>query len=169
MDFKEYQKKCLNTWGGDHQEIRAIDGIVGECFEIKSVFDSLVSESLSENLKKEIGDCLYYIAITCLLFDMDIDNVCRKDAITSSPLNECIDGLSDSMLILEHRKKYLRGDFDKPHFVLRLRGELACLYDILLSICILFNIKIEDVLESNIAKLADRKERGVIMGSGNNR
>lgn len=32
-----------------------------------------------------------------------------------------------------------------------------------------FDLTLEDIMETNLAKLADRKERGVITGSGDNR
>lgn len=65
-------------------------------------------------------------------------------------------------------KKYIRGDFvnDMPTFWKRLEGELGgtawYLGQLSLHYC-------QSVLEHNLEKLRDRKRRGVLQGSGDER
>ena len=79
------------------------------------------------------------------------------------------------------RKKYNRGDFDKPteedpyvqfkclRYTDALIGELGDVMWYISQICNAHGFTIQEVIEGNVAKLSDRKERGVLQGSGDSR
>ena len=68
-------------------------------------------------------------------------------------------------------KKWLRGDLgDAPHPSKEdLQKELGDVLWYIAAICSDLDISLDDVASGNIAKLASRKERGVIQGDGDNR
>jgi NTP pyrophosphatase (non-canonical NTP hydrolase) len=80
MDFKEYQQKCLNTWQGDQKLLRAFFGIAGESGELmerikKHLRGDYGFEELKSRSYKEIGDILYYVAVTAHELGLDLDAV----------------------------------------------------------------------------------------------
>lgn len=69
------------------------------------------------------------------------------------------------------RKIELRGGdmTDYAKFIEDLIKELGdCLW-MIAEIATLYRLDLEDIMEANIEKLADRKKRGVIVGEGDNR
>lgn len=71
--------------------------------------------------------------------------------------------------VAEVRKKYLRGDYNDDEFCRRLVGELGDALWYVAEVCNAHGLSLEDVAERNVAKLADRAERGVISGDGEER
>lgn len=71
--------------------------------------------------------------------------------------------------IAEKVKKYLRGDIDlnilKAEITKEVGDELWYLSEFLST----FNLKLSDIAQHNLDKLADRRARGKIIGSGDNR
>jgi len=66
-------------------------------------------------------------------------------------------------------KKVLRGDYDKDTLRNMLRGEIG---DVLWYTAMLsteLDLDLMEIAQSNLEKLASRKKRGVIAGSGDNR
>lgn len=59
--------------------------------------------------------------------------------------------------------------FETPEFKQAIKKELGDVLWYIAAISRTFKIDLSDVAESNIAKLADRKARGVINGSGDER
>ena len=104
MNFKEYQERCPDTWGGKARKSRALIGISSESGEI-----------------------------------------------------------------LEKLKKFLRGDFDSIYFKESLKKELGDVLFYISVTCTEYGFNLEEIAIANIQKLADRKKRGVINGSGDNR
>jgi len=66
-------------------------------------------------------------------------------------------------------KKFFRGDFGSTLPVEDIKAEMGDLMFYLFHMMKLCGIKPEDVFYGNIDKLLDRKERGVIQGSGDHR
>jgi NTP pyrophosphatase (non-canonical NTP hydrolase) len=80
MDFIEYQKESRKTWKVNYNNdfIRAILGLVGETGEIaeklkKEYRDNKVIKK--EDMCKELGDCLYYIARIAEYYDLTLEEV----------------------------------------------------------------------------------------------
>ena len=84
LGFDEYTDKCLETWIGDHQFERAIIGIVSEGGEIleklkKHLRGDYDVEELKRKIGPEIGDVLYYLAVTCHLSDHKLSNIASEN------------------------------------------------------------------------------------------
>ena len=63
-------------------------------------------------------------------------------------------------------KKWMRdGAFDRAHMAM----ELGDVLWYIAALCRDLNVDMDDVAEMNLDKLYDRKERGVLKGSGDNR
>lgn len=54
-------------------------------------------------------------------------------------------------------------------FTAKLRKELGDVLWMVAELCTVYGLDMNDVMAGNIEKLADRKERGVIVGEGDNR
>ena len=67
------------------------------------------------------------------------------------------------------RKKYLRGDYDEDEYRRRMRKEVGDLQWQVAELCTAHGWSLEDIARENLAKLADRAERGVIRGDGDDR
>lgn len=108
---------------------------------------------------------------------------------TSTSLYKTTDGLflglcEEAGEVAGKRKKYLRGDYDSyleshllPHertvnpdeYISLLKKELGDVMWYISQICNAHGFTIQEVIEGNVAKLSDRKERGVLQGSGDSR
>jgi NTP pyrophosphatase (non-canonical NTP hydrolase) len=73
--------------------------------------------------------------------------------------------------VCEHIKKAIRDDGGQisAERCSALKKELGDVMWYLAELCSELNLEMGDVAETNVAKLADRKRRGVIHGSGDNR
>jgi NTP pyrophosphatase (non-canonical NTP hydrolase) len=76
--------------------------------------------------------------------------------------------------VAEKVKKLVRGDGDlyaQPDEALRqaLAGELGDLLWYIAALCFELDLKMSDVAQANLEKLASRKKRGVIHGDGDSR
>lgn len=64
----QYQISTLNTWGGPNRKEHALLGVVGEAGEIAEARKKFIRGDFNEaeyrsRLIKEMGDCLYYLAV----------------------------------------------------------------------------------------------------------
>lgn len=71
-------------------------------------------------------------------------------------------------------KKALRGDYGQDpvinvEFRKKLVGELGGQLWYLAEVCSVFGLELNEVAQANLELLADRQERGVLKGSGDNR
>jgi len=80
MNFNEYQNESRKTWlfGHKHDFIRSVLGLFGEAGEIaeklkKEYRDNKVVSS--DDLKKELGDVLYYVARIADYYKLDLEEV----------------------------------------------------------------------------------------------
>lgn len=71
--------------------------------------------------------------------------------------------------IAEKVKKYLRGDYPLKDLKEHVRKEAGDKLWYLSEFLSVFNIKLSDVAQQNLDKLADRRKRGKIIGSGDDR
>jgi len=85
MDFNNYQKKAHTTAHEVKVEgeiVYPILGFVGEAGEIankvKKIFrdaDGVITEEIREDLKKELGDALWYLAELATRLDISLDDI----------------------------------------------------------------------------------------------
>jgi len=66
-------------------------------------------------------------------------------------------------------KKVLRGDYDKDALRQMLAGEIGDVLWYTAMLATELDLNLEDIANGNLDKLASRKQRGVIAGSGDNR
>ena len=83
MDFNEYQNKSRKTWITDKYDfIRMILGICGESGEIAEKIKKYYRDgnpNIREDLTKELGDLLYYIARVADYFALNLENIAKEN------------------------------------------------------------------------------------------
>jgi NTP pyrophosphatase (non-canonical NTP hydrolase) len=89
MNFNEYQEKSLTT--AMYPEIGnnpyyPTMGLVGEAGEIankvKKIMrdkNGVIDEETKTDIKKELGDVLWYVAVTAKEFDLDMDTIAQTN------------------------------------------------------------------------------------------
>lgn len=97
-------------------------------------------------------------------------NNCLKTWCGKNRLERSIHGITgEAGEVAEKRKKLLRGDFEYDEYLRQIKKELG---DVLyyISVCSYeHGLSLDDIAKENIRKLASRKDRGVINGSGDER
>lgn len=89
LDFNEYQKKALETAIypdiGDNFIYTAI-GLFGESGEIANKLNKIIrdhngviSEDAREELIAELGDCLWFLSMSCSELDCDLEDVAKQN------------------------------------------------------------------------------------------
>ena len=71
--------------------------------------------------------------------------------------------------IAEKVKKYLRGDYPLKDLKKKISAEAGDKLWYLSEFLSIFDIKLSDVAQQNLDKLADRRKRGTLIGSGDER
>jgi len=146
-----YTSMALMTWSGDNQQERAELGIIGEFGEMCEVQKKFLRGDFDEaernkRMIKEIGDCLFYIAIDSYLGDNDF----------LFYITEYIDAIElkgeDGTTITDCLTDY----FESPLF--------KCI-----SVISVLNLDVENVMQENIDKLQSRLKRDKISGDGDER
>lgn len=89
MDFKTYQALALRTFGGKEKKnelFHLVLGLVGEAGEIAEKFKKLVRDNNSdenfidkEDMQKELGDVLWYVAVLAHYLDIDLNELAEKN------------------------------------------------------------------------------------------
>ena len=72
-------------------------------------------------------------------------------------------------LLLDVKNDTLLDDAEERAYIEELKNEAGDIMWQIAGLCSIMNWDLEDVCQANIAKLASRKERGVIEGEGDNR
>lgn len=84
MDLREYQEKCLTTWTGEQKLIRAYLGVSGEAGEMSENIKKYLRqdydfEELKARTEKELGDVLYYLAVTAHELGLELDQIAENN------------------------------------------------------------------------------------------
>lgn len=84
MELNDYQKGCLQTWGGPQQEIRAVMGIAEEAGEAVAKYQKYLRmdygrDEMLRKISLELGDVLYYVAVTANELGMTLDDIAIKN------------------------------------------------------------------------------------------
>lgn len=90
MTFDEYQKQALTTARGhdEHNELfHLLLGLVGESGEIAEKMKKIVRDHDSneakidtQDLKKELGDVLWYVAVLADYFEISLEDIAQTNA-----------------------------------------------------------------------------------------
>lgn len=189
MQPSEYQAKARttalpNAKGLDY----LIPGLGGELGEIQEVALAPYSNTFVNDIKSECADVLWFVALICDYFTWDFSSIVLEDNF------EDLDSVEDliqhslsaervtletliyelGVSIGEAQTLYAKAvrDDEGIFYEERLRKLRLSLSNIVFSIARIagyFHVGIGHLMESNIKKLFDRKDRGKLGGSGNNR
>lgn len=179
--WEKYTANCLETWDGTAKEDRALLGFVGEIGELtefyRKTFDVKITEWEIEELIGEFGDFMFYYAV--LVYHIGGNHLSDlQSCIAFVKKQNCECNIFDDKMLFEVctlceiYKKRKRGDnnyrhdFDFAEKVLPIINN--CLNRVLCMMSKL-NIDLQEVLDKNTQKLASRKKRNVLFGSGNKR
>jgi len=194
MNLKEYQEKARSTAiyhvGEDYdQNIRMIYpglGLVGECGEVAEKVKKLyrddngkLTEKRKEAIKKELGDCCWYLSNLCSDTDCDLQ-VCYEMKSSSQTqsvrlmewpqvvlhMNRCASLVAEALESWYYGYGCRLGERSRfvaiAHNVTKI---LVCIEELAFR-C---DCTLEDIYTINIEKLLSRKARGKIKGDGDNR
>lgn len=178
MTFKEYKERVRETAIYPNQGINHIYpclGLIGEFGELSSNvntgWDYEYVDQFHLAVKKEIGDCFWYIVKIYdeLKEDLNLDLETVKYSFTAD--NHLDIGVSYIGYIAEALKKCIRDndgilDAEKRLIIL---NNTSHIQNLLLSFILFMGYNLETILQMNVDKLQSRKERGVLHGSGDNR
>lgn len=185
MDFEYYTEKTaeLAVYPEDYERDYVIHGLVDEIGElartVKTVPDinSPISPSRMGNVHvqqicKEMGDAMWYLSRLCDHFDFDISTDLNKnlqiDTADSDEGERQVElAFMAAAEINGHQKKSVRDDADK---VDEIRVNVREIVKALRKAAHHLGVHdLDVVMERNLDKLFDRKERNVLHGDGDNR
>jgi NTP pyrophosphatase (non-canonical NTP hydrolase) len=98
-----------------------------------------------------------------------------QDAVWDLALPQCRDttyaalGLGEAGEVQGKIKKVLRGDKSWPEQIEAIKSELGDLQYYIALTAATLGLSLQDIADSNILKLRDRRQRGVIQGDGDTR
>lgn len=174
MTYKEYEVKAITTkCCADEVAIPYV--VMGLNGEIGELCEKIEQEAKEDLIVKELGDIFWYMAGIRVELDLQIEDdwswLLKPEYATNG-----LQLLSEAGKINEQVKKFLRDDWktgkeiafpEKRRKVIEKAWKNIWLQ--LNTICDSMHISIEEVARINNEKLASRKERNVIHGSGDER
>ena len=168
MTLNEYQQKTHETavYPQECAKEYLLLGLAGEVGEICNKYKKTIRDNKpidDDDMISELGDVMWYVSELCNLYKLNFDKIMERATwrnLINVNLNitKLIFNLvtyiskilnKDSKVVIKHTFEYFSVD--------------------ILYIMKKFDIQLHEVLSKNIAKLQDRKNRGVIKGSGDNR
>lgn len=188
MDLHEYQDiaRSLDVYPKDYSMIGHALGIIGECGEVTEKIKKLLRDAnwsmdqeRKDSIAKELGDCCWYLANICCdtNFDLSMAYEMQYASITQYirglmlprlvfHMDRKANSIAQSLEIwyykydsrIAERDRFTEIIQDSTHIILCIE-EIARRCD--------FSLK--DIYADNIEKLLDRKKRGVLRGSGDDR
>lgn len=179
MDWNKYQAEALTT--AIYPLERELDyTILGLCSEVAEVAElGITDNGLSAfewyvQMKSELGDVAWYVAAVADALKVPLQEVADLSSSNIAGLHESRDAMlgmvssagymagllkkairDDAGQVSDERKYALRVELNR---ILQLLGVLAESLD---------GVSLAGVLQDNLNKLSDRKQRGVLGGSGN--
>lgn len=165
VNIEEYQQRAVATalptaLNYDY----LIPGLVAEVGEVfgkvaKSVRDEWSRERLQDELKAELGDCVWFYVLLCHVADVEPrDAKAYPEALSDK---EVLQDLLDVTVRIQDLTT--RPEFEVSnswHYWLELYPSYIA------RVAMVYEIDMQEILEYNIEKLESRKARGTITGSG---
>ena len=163
VNFKQYQDDALRTCkvmeANVYNSIHMVLGITSEYLETKEAleivnnFTGAVDEHilLTEGLKKEVGDVLWYVALLAKFNNLDFS---RGHGFMPMTIDKAVETLNS---VYKANWIYDRAMMapDKTGYTLEQQVQWA-IYNIILWIESTFPFKLQDIMDVNIAKLKER-------------
>lgn len=183
MEANDYQQQALTTaiYPVDREVDYTIIGLgseIGELAEVYAVakkgFYGQLDGSDTKNALSECGDVFWYVAAAADALNMRLEWVLQQ---TTTEIHHRSKGLTLVDMVVAHGKiqgilkKSIRDNsgFLSPEHEDLIAKELCHIWNHAQQFVFLLGGTLDGVLASNLNKLADRKTRGVLQGSGNNR
>lgn len=182
LQLNKYQSGAVST-AVYPDNMLLIYPALGLCGEVGELIAACIEDRYSgecsdniDNVKKEIGDCIWYVAN--IAEDMD---TLFSEVLNRRTFEVCLErwDIDEALLelpvcagvVAENVKKAIR---DNDGEVSHTRGAnilkaLRCLVMWLARLCSWYGIALEECAQLNLDKLYSRAERGVIKGDGNSR
>lgn len=189
MNLREYQEKARSTAIYDHSKIAMLYpglGLVGECGEVcekvKKLFrddNGELTDSRKQAIRKELGDCCWYLANTCedISFDLKmayamVDSLCvqrvSKKELPQIALYMCRKAANVAHALEQWYYEYRCCPAENNRF-LSIPHDIAKIMCCIEEIAVRCDSTLEEIYSANIDKLLSRKERGTLKGEGDNR
>lgn len=163
----------------------------GEIMFDNSTYSFVIKETVESDLIKEIGDVFWYLACLCDEYDKKFGDVVNFDlakfTFQVDPTRpEELDTLLFVLLLeadkmSELTKKILRDELPQnsggneisfepsEEKTNKIFNHFSVIFVAVTTIIVWFNFDLVNILETNVSKLAKRKEEGKLTGSGDNR
>lgn len=177
MDWNDYQRRALTTaiYPKDRALEYTIFGLVSEVAEVAEYIDEdwFRNDAWLNSIRSEVGDCFWYAATVADALGLALHTVATKAAVWHyRELDSAVISLvSASGYMSGLMKKAIRDDAgqvsgDRYNQMVTTLGKIIWILD---NICERLGVHRSFVMGANLEKLADRKERGVLQGSGDHR
>jgi NTP pyrophosphatase (non-canonical NTP hydrolase) len=194
MNLKEYQEKARSTAiyhvGEDYSVCISMIypglGLVGECGEvaekIKKLYrddNGVLTEKRKEALKKELGDCCWYLSNLCSDTDSDLQTCYEMKRSSQTHrvremkwpqlvlhMNRCASIVAEALESWYYQYDCRLGERSRFVAITHNVTEILVCIEELANRC---DGTLEDIYTTNIEKLLSRKARGKLKGDGDNR
>jgi hypothetical protein len=162
VDFKEYQYHAALTavYPPDNEREYLALGLLAEVGELAGVLAKHYrgdGGDLREKVLKEAGDVAWFVAQICRCTHTpfcDPHTHLRYDALTDLPINAMREATALAAALLDGAP---------------VQKHSQALLIWLRLLVIRFDLTMDEVMQANLRKLADRQARGVLMGNGDER
>lgn len=170
--LKTYQKRAMETCLPTSKNIKyLIAGAASENFELLAKIygdyakeirgDGKTPEETATQIKGELGDVAWFSALACELFAENFESHIRA-ALERQPKPPF--SMFAGEVALDVRE-FFDGITDVNTIDYRLDDQ----FGLLVEVCKIYGLELEDVLQSNLDKLAKRRAENKICGDGDNR
>tara|TARA_R110000824_G_scaffold8450_4_gene38498 strand:+ start:2957 stop:3490 length:534 start_codon:yes stop_codon:yes gene_type:complete len=177
MYLSEYQAKAhnnsLETEINGSKTLYSVVGVIDECGEIAGKIKKLhrdfggeISDEWSEDISKEIGDVLWYIAEIASIKGWNLSEIDEVNCHLEGYCN-CKD-ISDALMQSNKATCLLMSGVQSSND-LETRIAMALLIIYLEKMSNFVGKTLMDIMDINIKKVESRRERNVIKGNGDNR
>ena len=163
-DLDWYQNQAM-TLAVYHKE-RAI---AYPCLGLVEEVGELLACEIADHdaLIKEMGDVMWYASALCSDLGIKLNEAWANPKVQMIPDTEAL--YQNAFKCAGRVKKILRGDANREEKVLEVRGLVGDLVRRIEVLAAKYDSSLEEVCETNLDKLFDRKDRGVLKGDGDNR
>lgn len=178
MEFSTYVQMTRETavYPESYERDYVIHGLVDEIGELLETVESAPSgqpvtgAEHTEQICKEMGDCTWYLARLVDHFDFDLSDV-RPPNYSRREFDRGKSLVKDNLILAAringHQKKSVRDDADKEDEIKSAVWRIYKNFHAAVHHFGLYDLNV--VLETNLNKLFDRKDRDVIKGDGDER
>jgi len=144
----------------------ALGGELGELMMAYERFKTNPHRNREEDVLKELGDVLWYVAALCQSLELKMSNI-NSQEVACLPL-----GLTTRCGAIQERVKKLYRDghgLVTPDVREVLRRDIKEFFGGLLYLARGYGFTVDAITATNLAKLTDRRARNVLHGSGDDR